>query len=79
METINLNIKNMVHQNQAIHCFSIKLGGQSLNHDGIKQKKKKRNKKKRKHFIGKRKVKLGFEISHPKVNLQNQHMTTRPS
>ena len=69
-----MNIKNMVHQNQAIHCFSIKLGGQSLNHDGIKQKKKKR-----KLFIGKRKVKPGFEISHPKVNLQNQHMTTRPS
>ena len=37
------------------------------------------NRRKRKHFIGKRKVKLGFEISHPKVNLQNQHMTTRPS
>ena len=55
----------------------------SLNHDGIKQNKKrkeiKRKEKKRKLFIGKRKVKPGFEIFHPKVNLQNQHMTTRPS
>ena len=71
----------MFHQNQANHRFSttLEVTKSQWYKSTYSNKNFKEIKRKESFLLPKEKQNLGFEISHPKVNLKNKHMTTRPS